>query len=116
MNSMREELPAAALTDYLQKHFRGAGAGITIEQFPSGHSNLPYLIAIDGREYVLRRAPFGPLSPKAHDMAREYRVLEAVNPHFAEAPRVYHLCEDLSVIGEVFFLMERRSGIILRDQ
>ncbi len=111
-----EELPAAALKDYLRRQFSGAGGEITVEQFPSGHSNLTYLVTIDSREYVLRRAPLGPLPPKAHDMAREYRVLEAVHPHFPEAPEVFHLCEDPSVIGAVFFLMERRGGIILRDQ
>jgi aminoglycoside phosphotransferase (APT) family kinase protein len=63
----------------------------------------------------LRRAPFGPVAPKAHDMAREYMVLAAVSPHFTEAPRVYHLCDDPSIIGAVFFLMERRHGFILRD-
>ena len=114
--SMREALPAAALATYLRNRLSSADAEITIEQFPSGHSNLTYLVTMDGREYVLRRAPFGPLPPKAHDMPREYRILEAVNPHFTEAPRVYHLCEDPSVIGAVFFLMERRRGIILRDQ
>ena len=49
-------------------------------------------------------------------MAREYAVPRAVAPHFPEAPRVYHLCEDANVIGAVFFLMERRRGIILRDE
>jgi aminoglycoside phosphotransferase (APT) family kinase protein len=111
-----EELPAAALKTYLREQFGGPGDDIAIEQFPSGHSNLTYLVAIGGREYVLRRAPLGPLPPKAHDMAREYRILEAVHPYFPEAPRVFHLCEDPSVIGAVFFLMERRRGIILRDQ
>jgi aminoglycoside phosphotransferase (APT) family kinase protein len=48
-------------------------------------------------------------------MAREYSVLAAIAPHFPEAPRVYHLCEDASVLGSVFFLMERRRGFVLRD-
>jgi aminoglycoside phosphotransferase (APT) family kinase protein len=80
-----------------------------------GHSNLTYLVEAGGREYVLRRGPLGPVPPKAHDMAREYRVLAAVHPHFPEAPRVFHLCEDISVIRSVFFLMERRRGLILRE-
>ena len=48
-------------------------------------------------------------------MAREYRILEAIHPHFPEAPQVFHLCEDQSVIGAVFFLMECRHGLVLRD-
>ena len=67
------------------------------------------------REYVLRRPPLGPVAPKAHDMAREYRVLDAVHPHFPEAPQVFLLCEDPSVDRRRFFLMERRHGIVIRD-
>jgi len=110
-----EEINASALAEYLRGKIEGADRGLAIQQFPNGHSNLTYLVQIDGREYVLRRGPLGPVAPKAHDMAREFRVLEAVHPHFPEAPSVYHLCEDASVISAVFFLMERRHGVILRD-
>jgi aminoglycoside phosphotransferase (APT) family kinase protein len=110
-----EELPAAALADYLTGKIEGAGQGIEIEQFPGGHSNLTYLLRAGGREYVLRRGPLGPVPPKAHDMARECRVLSAVHPYFPEAPRPYHLCEDPNVIGGIFFVMERRRGYVLRD-
>jgi aminoglycoside phosphotransferase (APT) family kinase protein len=111
-----EELNTAALSEYLSGKVEGAEAGIAVEQFPSGHSNLTYLLRTGGQEYVLRRAPLGPVALKAHDMAREYRVLHAVHPHFPEAPRALLLCEDATVIGAVFFLMERRQGIILRDR
>ena len=92
------------------------GATLEIEQFPNGHSNLVYLVRSANCEYVLRRPPLGPVAPKAHDMVREYRVLEAVHPHFPEAPEVFLLCEDPSVIGATFFLMERRQGIVIRDR
>jgi aminoglycoside phosphotransferase (APT) family kinase protein len=110
-----EELNAGALTVCLRERLAGAGLELEIEQFPNGHSNLVYLIRTGGREFVLRRAPLGPVAPKAHDMAREYRVLDAVHPHFPEAPRVFLLCEDRAVIGSPFFLMERRRGIVIRD-
>src|SRR5579872_5345128 len=110
-----EELNLAALADYLRGKIEGVERGLVVEQFPNGHSNLTYLLRSGGREYVLRRAPLGPLAPKAHDMAREYRVLDAVHPHFPEAPQVFLVCEDPAVIGCTFFLMERRSGIVLRD-
>jgi aminoglycoside phosphotransferase (APT) family kinase protein len=110
-----EELDHAALVEYLDQKLPEGTAGIEIQQFPHGHSNLVYLIRTSLREYVLRRPPLGPLAPKAHDMAREYRVLDAVHPHFPEAPRVFLLCEDSSVIGSTFFLMERRHGMIIRD-
>ncbi len=110
-----EELNREALADYLSRNLPEGASGVTVEQFPKGHSNLVYLIRTDAREYVLRRPPLGPLAPKAHDMAREYRVLDAVHPHFPEAPRVFLLCEDPAVIGSTFFLMERRRGIVIRD-
>ena len=110
-----EELDLAALSRWLFGKIDGAEQGFTVEQFPCGHSNLTYLLRIDDREYVLRRGPLGPVAAKAHDMAREFRVLEMVHPYFPEAPKVFHLCEDASVLGGVFFLMERRHGVVLRD-
>ena len=110
-----EELNKSALADYLKDKIDGA-ENLTIEQFPGGHSNLTYLLRTPAREYVLRRGPLGPVAPKAHDMAREYMVLKAVHPVFAAAPEVFHVCEDASVIGAVFFIMERRHGIIVRDR
>ena len=110
-----EELNRAALADYLSERLAGGAAGVQVEQFPHGHSNLVYLVRTESREYVLRRPPLGPLAPKAHDMAREYRVLDAVHPHFPEAPKVFLLCEDPAVIGGPFFLMERRRGLVVRD-
>ncbi len=110
-----EELNRRALIDYLDRRLPEGATEIEIEQFPHGHSNLVYLIRTEAREYVLRRPPLGPVAPKAHDMAREYRVLHAVHPHFPEAPRVFLLCEDPEVIGSVFFLMERRRGLVVRD-
>src|ERR1700739_4609962 len=110
-----EELNLAALAEYMRGKIEGAEHGLAVQQFPSGHSNLTYLLKIDGREYVLRRGPLGPVAPKAHDMAREFHVLQMLHPYFPEAPAVFLLCEDATVLGAVFFVMERRRGIILRD-
>ena len=110
-----EELNLASLADWLRGKIESAEKGVIVEQFAAGHSNLTYLLRIDDREYVLRRGPMGPVAPKAHDMAREFRLLQVVHPHFREAPNVFHLCEDPAVLGAVFFLMERRRGIIVRD-
>ncbi len=110
-----EELNTAALSEYLQRKLPGANAGVQLEQFPGGHSNLTYLLRRGDEEYVLRRGPLGPVAPKAHDMAREFRILKSVHPHFPAAPNVFVLCEDVSVLGCVFFIMERRRGEIIRD-
>lgn len=109
-----EELDASALQNYLAGKLEGAERGISIEQFPGGHSNLTYSLKTPVREYVLRRGPLGPVPPKAHDMAREFHLLRAVHPHFPPAPEVFVLCEDPNVIGATFFIMERREGIVVR--
>jgi aminoglycoside phosphotransferase (APT) family kinase protein len=89
---------------------------LAVEQFPGGHSNLTYLLRDKDEELVLRRPPLGPLPPTAHDMAREYRWLAAIHPVFPLAPKPFLLCEDLSVIGAPFYVMERRRGIIIRAE
>jgi aminoglycoside phosphotransferase (APT) family kinase protein len=109
-----EEINLSGLSTYLRDRLPGAEHGIALEQFPGGHSNLTYLVKTPDREYVLRRGPLGPVAPKAHDMAREFGVLKAVHPYFPPAPEVFLLCEDLSVIGGIFFIMERRHGIVVR--
>ncbi len=109
-----EEIDVRALGEYLRGKVDGAERDLRVEQFPGGHSNLTYLVYAGDREYVLRRPPLGPVAPKAHDMAREFHVLGAVHPVFPPAPRVHLLCEDPAVIGAIFFLMERRQGVVLR--
>ena len=83
-------------------------------QFPGGHANLTYLLRFGSRELVLRRPPFGPVAPGSHDMVREHKVLSRLWEYFAPAPRAYLLCEDESVIGARFFVMERRRGVVAR--
>lgn len=111
-----EEIDARVLAEYLRGKLEGVESGVSIEQFPGGHSNLTYLLRAGDREYVLRRPPLGPVAPKAHDMAREYNVLRAVHPVFRPAPRAFLLCEDPAVIGAIFFIMERRHGVVLRRE
>jgi aminoglycoside phosphotransferase (APT) family kinase protein len=111
-----EELPIDRLEPYLCERLDGLSPGIQLEQFPGGHSNLTYLLRSGAQEYVLRRPPLGPVPPKAHDMVREARILEAVHPHFPLAPRVYLVCEDVSVLGAPFYVMERRRGIVVRTE
>jgi aminoglycoside phosphotransferase (APT) family kinase protein len=113
-----EELDADRLRAYLQAHLpaSSAGAELAIEQFPGGHSNLTYLVRWDGREYVLRRPPFGSQVKTAHDMGREYRVLSHLAPVWDKAPRPVLHCVDTGVIGAEFYLMERVRGVILRKE
>jgi aminoglycoside phosphotransferase (APT) family kinase protein len=88
-----------------------------VRQFGGGKANLTYLLTFpDGSELVLRRPPLGPVAASSHDMTREYRVLSRLWQAFELAPRAYALCEDESVIGSPFFLMERRLGVVVRGE
>jgi aminoglycoside phosphotransferase (APT) family kinase protein len=113
-----ENLDWQRLADYLRRELpqRTNEAPMEVEQFPGGHSNLTYLIRFGENEMVLRRPPFGPVPARAHDMARESRVLAAVHSHFPLAPQPYLLCEDVDVIGSVFYVMERRRGLVIRSE
>src|SRR5437660_5233507 len=112
-----EQLDLEALSAYLAREGFSGGRAISVEQFPGGHSNLTYLLKLDGAvEYVLRRPPFGPVAPKAHDMVREFRILRAVHPVFPPAPEPALLCEDVAVLGAPFYLMERRRGLVVRRE
>lgn len=109
-----EELDHAALRRYLRGRIAGVEDGMEVRQFTGGRSNLTYLLRAGGTDYVLRRAPLGPLAPRAHDMVREYGLLERLHPVFPLVPEVLLLCEDASVIGAPFYLMERRHGVVVR--
>jgi len=99
------------LAEVLKEH---SALPFSVDQFPGGHSNLTYLIRFGQREFVLRRPPLGPVAPKAHDMAREHHVLDAVHRVYPLAPQPFLLCEDATVIGSTFYVMERRKGLVVR--
>jgi len=107
-----ERFDAARVAEFLR--LSGLPVGdLEVEQFPAGHSNLTYLLRSGAWEAVLRRPPLGPVPPRAHDMPREFSILKRLHPHFGRAPQVYVLCEDASVIGAPFYVMERRHGLVL---
>lgn len=110
-----EELDLSKLTDYLAEHLKGFSGSIEVSQFPSGFSNLTYLIKDGAKEYVLRRPPFGANIKGGHDMNREFRVLSALKPVYSKVPRPVLFCEDQSVMGADFYMMERVKGVILRS-
>jgi len=102
---------------YLREHIEGLGEGsLQVRQFPTGASNLTYLIQIGDWEGVLRRPPFGPVPPKAHDMARESGLLGKIHPVFPLAPQPYIFCNDLTILGVPFYVMERRKGVVINDK
>ena len=109
-----EELNLEKLEPFLREHFPGQGETLRVEQFPSGHSNLTYSIQVGERKMVLRRPPFGSKVKSAHDMGREFRVLSKLHDVYPPAPKVLLYCDDESVLGAPFYVMEPISGMILR--
>ncbi len=109
-----EELDLPRLGAYLADRLGSDADSLVVEQFPHGHSNLTYLIRLGERELVLRRPPFDNRVKSAHDMGREYRILERLCLVYKPAPRPVLFCDDESILGAPFFLMERQRGIILR--
>jgi aminoglycoside phosphotransferase (APT) family kinase protein len=105
-----------ALKRYMRGRIEDLPEGeLEVRQFPSGASNLTYLLKVADWEGVLRRPPLGPVPPKAHDMNRESKILSHIHPAFPLAPEPYFLCEDESIIGAPFYIMERRRGVILDE-
>jgi aminoglycoside phosphotransferase (APT) family kinase protein len=109
-----EELDLAKLAPFLRSRFPGEREGISVQQFPSGHSNLTYAVMLGDREMVLRRPPFGTKVKSAHDMGREFRVLAKLHGAYPLAPEVLHYCDDETILGAPFYLMERLRGVIIR--
>ena len=103
------------LQSYMEAHVEGFSGAIALSQFKGGQSNPTYRIDAGGRSYVLRRKPPGNLLPSAHAVDREYRVITALADTDVPAPRTYCLCEDETVIGTAFYIMEMVQGRILWD-
>jgi len=111
-----EELDLEKLRAYLKTIAPPLDGPVSVAQFPSGYSNLTYLIRVGEEELVLRRPPFGSKVKSAHDMGREFRVLSALHPVYPLVPKPLALCNDLDVMGAPFYLMERMTGVILRGK
>ena len=112
-----EELDRERLGAFLaEKGLCPAGTPLEIAQFPGGHSNLTYEVRAGAQAWVLRRPPFGTQVATAHDMGRELRVLSHLAPVYPRAPRPVAFCDDPTVLGAKFYLMERRRGVILRKE
>jgi aminoglycoside phosphotransferase (APT) family kinase protein len=109
-----EDFDRDRLASYVRGKLPGAEQPLVVRQFGGGHANLTYLLCYGAEEYVLRRPPLGPVAATAHDMGREYRVLSVLHRAYPLAPRALLYCDDPSIIGAPFFIMERRRGIVVR--
>jgi aminoglycoside phosphotransferase (APT) family kinase protein len=114
--AVREEdtFDVAAVDGWLRERAPGLTGRPDVRQFSGGASNLTYLLRYPERDLILRRPPAGTKAASAHDMAREYRVQQSLRPAFPYVPEMIALCQDQSVLGSDFYVMERVEGTILR--
>jgi aminoglycoside phosphotransferase (APT) family kinase protein len=105
----------AALARWMAAHVEGYAGPLEVRQFKGGQSNPTYQLVTPQRRYVLRRKPPGKLLPSAHAVDREYRIIAALHPTGFPVARPWALCEDESVIGTMFYVMDMVEGRILWD-
>lgn len=110
-----EEGALARLADYLRHHVPGSWSGLRATKFAAGQSNPTYLIASSSQRMVLRRKPSGPLLPSAHAIDREFRLLRALAQTGVPVARALHYCDDDTVIGSEFYVMEFVDGTVHWD-
>ena len=115
--AVREHLriDSRRLNEWLQEHLAGYQGPLTVRQFDGGQSNPTYLLETATAKYVLRRKPPGVLMKSAHAVDREYRVLSALHAREFPVPTPLALCEDVSVIGTMFYVMSFVPGRIFWD-
>ncbi|MEM1345680.1 MAG: phosphotransferase family protein [Pseudomonadota bacterium] len=110
----RLPLDLAALETWLAPRLPGA-IGLRAQQFSGGQSNPTYRLEGQGGAWVLRRKPPGTLLPKAHMIEREYRVMAALGAEGFPVPAMRLYCEDASVIGAPFYVMDFVTGRVVFD-
>ena len=112
---LRQAFDAGRLWEWLRPFISDASRAVPVAQFDNGQSNPTYLIDVGTRKLVLRRKPPGTLLPSAHAVDREFRIMRALAATRVPVPRCLALCEDPSVIGSAFYVMEYVEGRIFRD-
>ena len=115
MNNDIHNLDLQTLSKYLEHKLPHSNIIKTSKKFSTGQSNPTYLLETNEHKYVLRKQPPGKLLPSAHAVDREYRIMKALNNSEVPVPKMIHLCEDSSIIGTKFYLMEFIEGRIFWD-
>ena len=114
-SSPRDDIDLNRLEAWLKSEIEGLEGPLRLTKFPGGQSNPTYRLDAGGAAYVLRRKPFGPTLPSAHAVDREHRLIAALHPTGFPVARPFALCEDDSVIGSIFYVMELVDGRSLAD-
>ncbi|WP_304171510.1 phosphotransferase [Phenylobacterium aquaticum] len=108
-------LDESVLDAWLKDHVDGYVGPLSVQQFKGGASNPTYLLTTPAARYVMRKKPPGQLLASAHQVDREYRVMKALGDTPVPVPRMRALCEDESVVGTSFYVMDFLEGRIFRD-
>jgi aminoglycoside phosphotransferase (APT) family kinase protein len=111
-----EALDVAAVDGWLKAEVPSLRGAPQVTQYAGGASNWTYRLEYENRDLILRRPPAGTKAKSAHDMAREHRVQQALRPVFPAVPAMVALCQDPTVIGVDFYVMERIAGLIPRKE
>ncbi len=115
-NTQIRGLDPAALLAHLSRNLPDFDpAQAQLQAIHGGASNLTFLLRSGAQQWIVRTAPDGRKAASAHDMAREYRVLEQLHPHYPLCPEVTLLCEDTAVLGKPFYLMQVIEGTVIRN-
>ena len=111
-----EELNLERLRQHLEPVIGKDLGSLQISQFPGGHSNLTYFLKTDSEQWVLRRPPFGSKVKSAHDMSREFKILDALKGTYPFGPEPIHFCDDHEILGCDFYLMNYIKGLVIRRE
>ena len=114
----KQAFDVPALTGWLEKNLEGFKGPLTVESFKGGQSNPTYKLTTPAQSYVMRSKP-GPVAkllPSAHAVEREFAVMRGLAGSQVPVPKMHCLCEDESVIGRAFYIMEFMQGRVMWDQ
>jgi aminoglycoside phosphotransferase (APT) family kinase protein len=103
------------LSRYLSKSLLEFEGNLQVQQFVGGTSNPTFALTSGDRRWVLRKRPPGNLLPSAHQVEREYRVMDALHDQDVPVPKMHLICDDESIIGQAFYVMERIDGRITQS-
>lgn len=109
------ELDNERLKEYMVTNYQLTDGPLRVKQFQHGQSNPTYLVQLAGKNFVVRKKPPGKLLPGAHSVEREFRIMEVLGRHGVPSPCMRGLCEDPSVLGTPFYVMDYVSGRIYKD-
>ena len=111
----KHQVDVFALQEFMEDRVEGFSGNLTIREFSYGQSNPTYMLSTDRKRYVMRRKPPGQLLKSAHAVDREYRVISALRDTDVPVPKTYAICNDESVIGTCFYIMEYVQGRVIAD-